>query len=213
MSVQGGEAWFAERLGRATASRIADIIARTKERYSTSRENYMVELALERITGRRAESYTNAAMQRGTDLEPLARAAYEASTGVLVAEVGMIPHPRIAMAGASPDGLVGDDGLIEIKCPNSATHIRTLRSKKPSGEYVTQMAWQMACAGRDWCEFVSYDPRMPDGLDLFVVRVHRDDAMIAMLETEVDAFLVEVDALVSELMAMQPGLAGAASET
>ena len=202
MSVQGSEAWFAERLGRATASRIADIIARTKTGYSTSRENYMVELALERITGQRADSYTNAAMQRGTELEPLARAAYEASTGVLVAEVGMIPHPRIAMAGASPDGLVGDDGLIEIKCPNSATHIRTLRTKKPSGEYVTQMAWQMACADRAWCEFVSYDPRMPDGLDLFVTRVHRDDAMIAMLETEVEAFLAEVDALVVELRGM-----------
>ena len=202
MSVQGGEAWFAERLGRATASRIADIIARTKAGYSTSRENYMVELALERITGRRAESYTNAAMQRGTDLEPLARAAYEASTGVLVAEVGMIPHPSIAMAGASPDGLVGDDGLIEIKCPNSATHIRTLRSKKPAGEYVTQMAWQMACTGRSWCDFVSFDPRMPDGLDLFVKRVHRDDAMLAMLETEVEAFLAEVDKLVVELQEM-----------
>lgn len=213
MSIQGSEAWFAERLGRATASRIADIIARTKTGYSTSRENYMVELALERITGQRADSYTNAAMQRGTELEPLARAAYEASTGVLVAEVGMIPHPRIAMAGASPDGLVGDDGLIEIKCPNSATHIRTLRSRKPAGEYVTQMAWQMACAGRSWCDFASYDPRMPDGLDLFVVRINRDDAMIAMLETEVEAFLIEVDALVSELMAMQPDLAGAVSET
>ena len=205
MSVQGSEAWVQSRLGRATASRIADIIARTKSGYSTSRENYMVELALERITGQRADSYTNAAMQRGTDLEPLARAAYEASTGVLVAEVGMIPHPRIAMAGASPDGLVGDDGLIEIKCPNSATHIRTLRSKKPAGEYVTQMQWQMACAGRAWCDFTSYDPRMPDGLDLFVVRVHRDDAMIAMLETEVEAFLVEVDALVVELQGMATG--------
>ena len=202
MSVQGSEAWLQSRLGRATASRIADIIARTKTGYSTSRENYMVELALERITGQRADSYTNAAMQRGTELEPLARAAYEATTGVLVAEVGMIPHPRIAMSGASPDGLVGDDGLIEIKCPNSATHIRTLRSRKQAGEYVTQMAWQMACTGRAWCDFVSYDPRMPDGLDLFVVRVHRDDAMIAMLETEVEAFLGEVDALVVELQEM-----------
>ena len=202
MSIQGTDEWFADRLGRATASRIADIIARTKTGYSTSRENYMVELALERITGQRADSYTNAAMQRGTELEPLARAAYEASTGVLVAEVGMIPHPRIAMAGASPDGLVDAGGLIEIKCPNSATHIRTLRSKKPAGEYVTQMQWQMACAGRAWNDFTSFDPRMPDGLDLFVVRVHRDDAMIAMLETEVEAFLAEVDALVVELQEM-----------
>jgi putative phage-type endonuclease len=202
VSVQGSEAWLQSRLGRATASRIADIIARTKTGYSTSRENYMVELALERITGQRAESYTNAAMQRGTDLEPLARSAYEASTGVLVTEVGMIPHPRIAMAGASPDGLVGDDGLLEIKCPNSATHIRTLRSKKPAAEYVTQMQWQLACTGRAWCDFASFDPRLQDGLDLFVVRVHRDDAMIAMLETEVEAFLGEVDSLVVELQEM-----------
>lgn len=202
MSIQGSEEWFAERLGKATASRVADIIAKTKSGPSASRENYMVELALERLTGRRADSYTNAAMQWGTDTEPKARAAYEAATGVLVVEVGMIHHPRIAMAGASPDGLVGDDGLLEIKCPNSATHIKMLRSGVAGGDYITQMQWQMACTGRAWCDFVSFDPRMPDGLDLFVKRVNRHDETIATLEREVEEFLAQVDALVIELRSM-----------
>lgn len=203
MIAQGTDEWFAQRLGRATASRVSDIIAKTKSGYSASRENYMVELALERLTGRRTESYTNAAMQWGTETEPLARSAYEASTGVLVAEVGMIPHPRIEMSGASPDGLVGEDGLIEIKCPNSATHMQALRSKVPAGNHATQMQWQMACTGRAWCDYVSFDPRMPEGLDLFVVRVLRDDAVIAGLEREVERFLEGVAAMVRELHEMQ----------
>lgn len=200
MSAQGSPEWFAERLGRVGASRVADIVARTKSGYSTSRENYAVELALERLTGRRAESYQNAAMQWGTETEPMARAAYEATTGVIVTECGSIPHPRIEMAGASPDGLIGDDGLLEIKCPNSATHINTLRSRKPEGKYITQMQWQMACTARSWVDFVSYDPRMPEGLELFVTQIDRDAAMIEDLEREVIKFLAEVDALVAELL-------------
>lgn len=203
MSVQGTDEWFAERVGKATASRIAEIVAKTKKsEYSVSRWHYLLEKAMERLTGNSADKYTTASMRWGTAMEDDARAAYESATGVLVTQVGMIPHPRIAMAGASPDSLVGDDGLLEIKCPNSAKHIGTLRIKKPSGEYVTQMQWQLACTGRAWCDFVSYDPRMPDGLDLFVMRINRDDAMIAMLETEVEAFLAEVDALVVELQEM-----------
>lgn len=207
MSVQGSPEWFAERLGRVGASRVADIVARTKSGYSTSRENYAVELALERLTGQRADSYSNAAMLWGTTTEPMARAAYEATTGVLVQECGSIPHPRIEMAGASPDGLIGSDGLLEIKCPNSATHINTLRSRKPDGKYVTQMQWQMACTERRWCDFVSYDPRMPEGLELFVTRIQRDAAMIAELEREVVRFLAEVDAMVAELLQMRDGRA------
>ena len=200
---QGSEAWIQARLGRATASRISDIIAKTKSGYSTSRENYMVQLALERITGVQADSYTNAAIQWGRDTEPLARAAYEVHAGVLVEEVGMIEHPRIAMAGASPDGAIGADGLLEIKCPNSATHVNTLRSRKPSGEYVTQMQWQMACTGRAWCDFVSFDPRMPDGLQLFVTPIARDPDRIVELEREVELFLEQVDAMVRELNALR----------
>ena len=200
---QCSEAWFQSRLGRATASRIADVMAKTKSGYSTSRENYMVQLALERITGVQADSYTNAAIQWGRDTEPLARAAYEVHAGVLVEEVGMIEHPRIAMAGASPDGTIGADGLLEIKCPNSATHVNTLRSRRPSGEYITQMQWQLSCTGRAWCDFVSFDPRMPDGLQLFVIRVPRDDDYIVQLEIDVERFLEQVDAMVRELNALR----------
>lgn len=201
--LQGSPEWFQQRLGRVTASRVADVVAKTKSGYSTSRENYMVELALERITGQRQEAYTNDAMRWGTDNEPLARAAYEAKTGELVEEVGMIAHPTIAMSGASPDGLIGADGLLEIKCPNSATHIKTIRTGKPDAKYITQMAWQMACTDRKWCDFVSFDPRMPEGLQLFTVRVMRDDKLIAELETEVESFLVEVAEMVIELLTLK----------
>lgn len=203
MIAQGSDEWFAQRLGRLTASRMADVIARTKDGYSTSREKYMVELALERITGARQEAYSNAAMEWGTNSEPLARAAYEADTGFLVVETGMVPHPRIAMAGASPDGLVNHDGLLEIKCPQSATHVRNLCSGKPEGKYLTQMMWQMACTERDWCDFVSYDPRMPDGLQLMVTRIERDDKRIQQLEEEAEKFLDEVDVMVQRLLFMQ----------
>ncbi len=203
MIAQGSDEWFAQRLGRLTASRMADVIARTKDGYSTSREKYMVELALERITGARQEAYSNAAMEWGTNSEPLARAAYEADTGFLVVETGMVAHPRIAMAGASPDGLVNHDGLLEIKCPQSATHVRNLCSGKPEGRYVAQMMWQMACTGRDWCDFVSYDPRMPDGLQLMVTRIERDDKRIQQLEEEAEKFLSEVDAMVQRLLSMR----------
>lgn len=203
MIEQGSEEWHAQRLGKATASRIADIVAKTKSGYSTSRENYCVELALERITGKRQECYTNDAMKWGTETEPLARAAYEAHTGSIVDEVAMIDHPTIAMSGASPDGLIDADGLIEIKCPNSATHIKTMLSGKPDGKYITQMMWQMACTGRQWCDFSSFDPRFPAHLQLFVKRIDRDDALIAELETSVSEFLAEVAAMVYQLENMK----------
>jgi putative phage-type endonuclease len=201
--IQGSEAWFQQRLGKATASRIADILAKTKTGYSTSRENYCVELALERITGARQEFYTNDAMKWGTETEPLARAAYEAHTGAIVDEVAMIDHPTIAMAGASPDGCLDADGLIEIKCPNSATHMKTLLSKKPDNKYITQMTWQMACTGRKWCDFVSFDPRFPEHFRLFITRIYRDEAAIQAMESEVTQFLTEVDAMVQQLNNMK----------
>jgi putative phage-type endonuclease len=203
MIAQGSPEWFLQRLGKCTASRVADVIAKTKSGYSTSRENYCVELALERITGTRQESFSNDAMKWGTDNESLARAAYEARTGAMVDEVAMLPHPTIAMAGASPDGLLDKDGMLEIKCPNPATHARTLLSKKPDAKYVTQMMWQMACAGRQWCDFVSFDPRFPEHLQLFITRVVRDDAAIALLEKEVSSFLSEVDSMVEQLNSMK----------
>ena len=199
MIEQGTPEWFAQRLGKVTASRVADVIAKTKTGYSTSRENYMAQLICERMTKTVAESYTNAAMQWGTDNEPLARAAYEALNDILVDEVAMISHPTIESAGASPDGLVGDDGLVEIKCPNTATHIDTLLSQSVPGKYVTQMQWQMACTGRKWCDFVSFDPRMPEDLRMFIKRVARDDKLIAELESEVVKFLKELDEKIEKL--------------
>lgn len=193
MIQQGTPEWFAARLGNVTASRVADVIAKTKSGYSASRDNYMAQLICERMTNTVAESYSNAAMQWGTETEPLARAAYESVADVLVDEVGYVQHPSIERAGASPDGLVGVDGLLEIKCPNTATHIETLLSEKVPSKYITQMQWQMACVGRQWCDFVSFDPRLPDGLQLFVKRVERDNLYIATLEIEVTLFLSELD--------------------
>ena len=196
---QGTPEWFAARLGNVTASRVADVIAKTKSGYSASRDNYMAQLICERMTNTVAESYSNAAMQWGTETEPLARAAYESYSDVLVDQVGYVPHPVINRAGASPDGLVGADGLLEIKCPNTATHIETLLSEKVPSKYITQMQWQMACTGRLWCDFVSFDPRLPNGLQLFVTQIERDEKYIAMLEEEVTKFLSELDAKISKL--------------
>ena len=199
MITQGTDEWKLQRVGKVTASRVADVIAKTKSGYSTSRANYRAELVAERLTNIPAEGYQNAAMQWGTNTEPQARAAFEFFRDTEVALVGFIDHPSIGMSGASPDGLIGSDGLIEIKCPISATHIDTLLGKKVPAQYVTQMQWQMACTGRKFCEFVSFDPRMPEPLQLFVARVNRDDALIATLETEVVSFLNEVQGQINLL--------------
>lgn len=199
---QGTPEWFAERCGKVTASRVADVIAKTKNGYGASRANYRAQLVTERLTGQVAESFQNDAMRWGTETEPQARAAYSFMHDVEVAEVGMIPHPTIEMAGASPDGLVGTDGLVEIKCPNTATHIETLLSGNVPEKYATQMLWQMACTGRAWCDFVSFDPRLPPHLQMFVKRVPRNDSAIKDLEAEVVAFLAEVDETIARLQAI-----------
>lgn len=196
---QGSPEWFAARLGRVTASRVADVISRTKSGYGASRANYAAQLVAERLTGEVAESYANAAMAWGTAIEPEARRAYEFYRDVDVVQVGFVEHPTITMSGASPDGLVGGDGLVEIKAPNTATHIDTLVSHTVPAKYFTQMLWQLACTGRAWCDFVSYDPRMPETMSLFVHRVFRNDARIAELEEEVRAFLAEIDDTVAKL--------------
>lgn len=199
MTEQRTDEWFAQRLGKVTASRVADVMAKTKTGYSASRENYMAQLVVERLTQTKAESFTNAAMQWGTDQEPFARAAYEAAQGVMVEEVGFMSHPDIEMAGASPDGLVGDDGMVEIKCPNTAGMIEALLTQKVPAKYFAQMQMQMACAGRQWCDYVVFDPRMPIKAQLFVKRVPRDDVFIKEMETEIVKFLSEVDAQVQQL--------------
>jgi putative phage-type endonuclease len=197
--IQGSEEWKALRLGKVTASRVADVVARTKSGYSASRANYMAQLIAERLTDTVSEAYTNAAMVHGTETEPEARNAYEFYQGVSVEEVAFVPHPKIDQAGCSPDGLVGADGLVEIKCPNTATHLETLLGQAVPAKYETQMQFQMACTGRQWCDFVSYDPRMPENMRLFIKRLPRDDKRIAELESEIAAFLLEMAVKLSEL--------------
>jgi putative phage-type endonuclease len=203
MMEQRTEEWFAARLGKVTASKVADVLAKTKTGVSASRANYLSDLVVERLTGQQAEFYQNEAMQWGTETEPQARMAYEAYKNVLVDEEGFIDHPTIANFGCSPDGLIGVDGLIEIKCPNSKTHIDTLLSGKAPSKYIPQMQTQMAVTGRQYCDFVSFDPRLPEDLQLFVVRVNRDDEYIANIEEEVVAFLNEVEETVNKLKVLK----------
>lgn len=200
MIEQRSDQWFAARIGKVTASKVADVIAKTQSGFAASRANYMAQLVCERLTGQREEFFISGAMQHGTDTEPLARAAYESLRDVLVDEVGFVPHPSIEMAGASPDGLVGDDGLLEIKCPNTATHIDTLLTQTVPSKYNTQMQFQMACTGRSWCDFVSFDNRLPEELQLFVKRVPRDDVFIKQTEDAIVKFLAELDDKIIKLM-------------
>lgn len=189
---QRSEDWFSIRCGKATASRIADIVAKTKSGWGASRANYMAQLVSERLTGVAERGFSSSAMQWGCDYEADARAAYSFRHDVDVAEVAFVEHPTIAWSGASPDGLVGDTGLVEIKCPNTATHIETLLSGVIPEKYRTQMLWQMACTGARWCDFASYDPRLPEKMRLFVGRVDREESAIAELEDHVAVFLKEV---------------------
>lgn len=197
--IQGSAEWKAIRIGKVTASRVADVIAKTKTGWGASRANYLAELLAERLTSVPADSYTNAAMAWGTEQEPNARAAYEFRYDVTVEQIGFIHHPIIKMSGASPDGLIGVAGMVEIKCPQTATHIETLKGGNVPAKYKTQIQWQMACAGRNWCDFVSYDPRLPERMRLFVARVQRDEKHIGELEALVAEFLAELAGKVSEL--------------
>ena len=189
--------WRLQRAGRVTASRVADVIAKTKSGYSASRANYMTELVIERF-GVLSEGFTNEAMQWGTETEPLARVEYERRNLVTVDQIDFVPHSTIEMAGASPDGIVGA-GLLEIKAPNSKTHFEYLLAGVVPEKYKPQMAWQMACTGAQWVDFVSYDPRVPEGLQYFQIRYERDDNYIAELESEVIKFLDEVNTMYIQL--------------
>lgn len=201
MADQGTDAWLMERCGKVTASRISDVMAKTKTGYSASRSNYMGQLAAERLTGVPRQSFTSAAMQWGTETEPQARAMYELETGNTVVETGFHDHPAIEGTGASPDGLVFDDGLVEIKCPNTDTHIETLRGGKIDRKYLLQMHWQMICTGRQWCDFVSFDPRMPMEMQLHVQRVEKDAELCEEITAEVTKFLSELNLIVADLEA------------
>jgi putative phage-type endonuclease len=205
MIEQRTEEWFQQRLGKVTASRISDVIAKTKTGVSTSRQNYLIQLVSERLTGKKGDSFVNQAMLDGIEREGAARELYERTRGVSVTEVGFFDHPTIAMSGASPDGAVNSkeegkyDGLIEIKCPIETTHTNTLMSKSVPSKYIPQMQWQLACTGAKWVDFVSYNPNFPEELQLFVARVDRDDTYIAELEAEVVKFLDEVEQTILKL--------------
>ena len=205
MIEQRTEEWFQQRLGKVTASRISDVIAKTKTGVSTSRQNYLVQLVSERLTGKKGDSFVNQAMLDGIEREGLARELYMRTRGVSVTEVGFFDHPTIAMSGASPDGAVNAEedgkyaGLIEIKCPIETTHTNTLMSKSVPSKYIPQMQWQLACTGAKWVDFVSYNPNFPEELQLFVARVDRDDTYIAELEAEVIKFLDEVEQTIIKL--------------
>lgn len=201
---QSTESWLLDRAGKFTASRASDLMARTKTGPSASRGNLIALLAVERITGQCVETYSNGAMQRGIELEAEARDAYSFHAGVAVVEAGFIPHPDIPMVGCSPDGLVGDDGLLEIKCPASmAKHMDALRTGAHAQEYRWQLQHQMLVTGRQWVDAVSYDPRFPDGLQLAIRRVERNADDIGALIEEIAKAEAEVSALVNEMNAMK----------
>jgi putative phage-type endonuclease len=198
--IQGSTEWFEARRGFLGASGINDALATTKTGgEAATRRNLRAKLIAERLTGVCEDSYTSAAMQWGIDHEPIARAMYETHLNCDVDQVGFILHPELKMTGASPDGLVGDKGLVEIKCPNTATHIDYLLGGVAPAQYRNQMLWQMECTGRDWCDFVSYDPRMPEDMQLLCVRFHRDDEELNKIRSGVVKFLDEVNEVISKL--------------
>lgn len=203
---QGSPEWHAARCGKLTGSKISHILKQTKSGPSKMRATYAGELVAERLSGiQDSNGFVSGPMQWGKDNEPKAREIYAFTNDVDVVQVGFVVHHEIDMAGASPDSLVGNDGLLEIKCPNTATHIQTLLGAPIDPDYMQQMHWQMACTGRAWCDFVSFDPRLPGEMQMHTRRVMRDPQTNAMMEREVRAFLAEVDELVAALMAKFPG--------
>lgn len=197
---QGSQEWLASRAGKVTASRVADVMAKIKTGEAAARRDYKAQIVAEILTGVPQESgFTNAEIQWGTEQEPFARAVYELAALETVTQVGLVLHPTIDRAAASPDGLVDDQGLVEIKCPKTATHLTYLIDGVVPSKYQPQMLWQMACTEAKWCDFISFDPRLPADLQLFVVRFPRDDKRIAEMEAEVNAFLAEVDTILAKL--------------
>jgi putative phage-type endonuclease len=197
---QGSEEWFTQRLGLVTSSRVADVVSKTKSGPSASRKNYMMQLLCERLTGRRDDGFTSAAMQRGIDLEPVARSAYELERDAMVDQVGFVLHPDHPYTGSSSDGLVGDAGMVEIKCPNTAQHIACIAAGKYDSKYYPQMQHQMWVADRGWCDFVSFDDRLPDALQLFVCRVPRDGKFITGMAADILAFVTELNQLEQSML-------------
>lgn len=201
---QGSAEWLQERTGKVTASRVKDVLAVTRSGEGAARGKYKMELLTELITGNAAEHYVSPAMDFGTEYEPVALAAYEMAKEVSVERIGYVRHPSILRCGASPDGLVGDDGLVEIKVPNTSTHLGYYLAEVVPSDYKPQMLFQMACTGRKWCDFVSYDPRLPEDFGLFIVRFHRDELAIAKMEAAVTEFIAELEAMADKLLKGRP---------
>ncbi len=199
---QGSPEWKAYRAGRVTASKVADVIARTKSGWGASRANYRAALVVERLTGTTQDIFQTAAMLHGIVTEAEACDTYRQHMLCTLAETGFVDHPTIPMSGASPDRLVDDDGIVEAKCPQPPAHIDILLSGKVPERYVTQINWQLACLpDRKWADFISYCPSFPEPMRLFVQRIPRDDEAIAELEAEVTAFLAEVTDTEAQLRA------------
>lgn len=204
---QGSGAWFAARAGKVTASCVADAVSFLKrgDGETAARAAYKAQIVAEILRGEPImDGYLSPYMQHGTEQEPYARAAYESRFDVLVDTVGFVVHPTIERAGASPDGLVGDDGGLEIKCPKTETHIRYMRANRLPPEYEPQVMWNLACTGRTWWDFVSFDPFLPPRHQIFRIRVERNAGRIAELEQGVKQFLSEVDAMIAELNEINP---------
>lgn len=195
--LQRSDDWHSERCGKVTASRIKDIDAKPAKGKVLNSLGLII--LSERLTGAQEEAKTTQLMQWGIDHEPHAITAYENSTGEFVAGTGLIDHPSIPMSGASPDGLVGKQGQLEVKCPSTTTHLNTLLSRKVPDEHIPQITWQLACTEREWCDFVSYDPRLPEYLQLVIIRVFAKDLDIAGLEQSVIAFNKTIDRAIDQL--------------
>lgn len=197
---QGTAEWLNARAGKVTASKIGDVMAKIKTGESAARKDYRAQIVAEILTGKpQGSTFTNEEMRWGTEQEPLARAAYETAKGVMVDQVGFVVHPTIDRAGCSPDGLVDEIGLLEVKCPKTTTHLTYLLDGRVPSQYQPQMLWQMACTETEWCDFVSFDPRLPDDLQLFVVRFKRDQERIDAMVDEVKTFLREVDEILASI--------------
>ncbi|MEO1330825.1 MAG: lambda exonuclease family protein [Pseudomonadota bacterium] len=187
-AAQGSAEWLAARCGKVTGSKLGAVMARGK---GLTRGAYMEQLIAERMTGEPVEVYQSAAMLRGSELEPMARQAYEFHSDLAVTEVGFVPHPTIGASGASPDGLVEPSGLVEIKCPLPHTHARTLRNGTIPPEHRPQLLWALECTGREWCDFVSFCPRMPLFVDRIYARNNREK--IAEMRDAVETFIAELE--------------------
>jgi len=199
MTDQRTPEWYACRCGKVTASKVADVMARTKSGYSASRASYMADLVVEALTGRPKEGFQSPAMLRGIEVEPVARDRYSARTGNLVQQIDFVDHPTIANAGCSPDGLIDDDMIVEFKAPESHTHFEYIESRVVPGRYMAQIQFQLACTQRTKADFVSFDDRVPEHLQLLIIPVERDDKHIAEMEREIIKFLEERDAKVKFL--------------